>query len=298
MWLIYAILASFAFGLRGIIYQVLSHKPADRNLILLGMFITGTLVSLTASFLTNSIWSSPSLLGILMGVLSYVGNTAMYRGYSVGKTSIIALILGLPSVVVAIFAYFLWNEKLSFLQLCSLVIIVGGVLWLRKPTKFELVKHSGVGWGLLALFVFSLSDLTSKQAMLQHAHIFPFSFFMFITASCLFSANYWLSHSLTNTTSESADSEVVPGVESFAIGWSPIRTIVTGMAAGVVGIVGILLSMGAFRTGITGLVSAVMTSHILLIILYASIIQREKLKQNEIVGICIVLSGILILVLN
>ena len=48
MWLLFAGFSAIAFGLRGILYHWTSQKPINRNLMLLGVFSTGVILSLAA----------------------------------------------------------------------------------------------------------------------------------------------------------------------------------------------------------------------------------------------------------
>lgn len=111
MWLLFASLAAISFGLRGILYHWSSKQGMDRNLMLFGVFFTGALASLIGSFLFGQNWTLSALTGVFMGAFSFVANACMFQGFAVGKPSIIAILTGLPPVVVVTLAYLLWGSR-------------------------------------------------------------------------------------------------------------------------------------------------------------------------------------------
>src|SRR4051794_10606320 len=113
MWLVYAASAAVCFGLRGILYQWTSQKPLDRNLMLLGVFFLGTITTLLSNVFVGQAWNWAALVGIVMGVFSFLSNASMYKGFAVAKASLVAVFTGLPPAVVVIIAFLLWGEKLN-----------------------------------------------------------------------------------------------------------------------------------------------------------------------------------------
>lgn len=111
MWFVFAAAAATCFGIRGILYQWTSQRPIERNLLLFGVYLSGTLIALGVNVFTGQPWGSGVIIGLLMGGFSFIANASMYKGYAVGKASIIALFTGLPPVIVVIAAYLLWGKR-------------------------------------------------------------------------------------------------------------------------------------------------------------------------------------------
>ncbi|WP_409346861.1 EamA family transporter [Paenibacillus sp. MBLB4367] len=186
MWLAYAAGAAVCFGFRGIFYQWTSQKPLDRSLMLFGVYLLGTVVALTAALATGQRWTEGSLMGLVMGLFSYASNASMYKGFAVGKASLVAIFTALPPVVVVAGAYVLWRETLTTGQIVAFVIILGGILMIRYSNEISLSNLNGVQWAILAMLGFAITDLASKQSTLWHAFTFPTLTFMYGTGALLF----------------------------------------------------------------------------------------------------------------
>ncbi|MEX1031233.1 MAG: DMT family transporter [Paenibacillaceae bacterium] len=290
MWLLYAALAAVSFGLRGILYHWTSQKPINRNLMLFGVFSTGAIISLLMSLISQQQWTIHILIGVLMGLFSFAANGSMYKGFTVGKASLVAILTGLPPVVVVILAYALWGETLTLWQLATFIIIVAGILILRYSSDLSLKQLKGVQWGLLTMLFFALNDLSGKQAMRLDAAIFPTLFMMFITGSICF-GGLWLMGRVK------AKKNAL-GTEENSLKerpWKPSKTFLWGMLVGITNASGMILILPAFKLGVTGLVSAVTATNVLLILLYSRVFLKEIFSRREFTGICLALAGVILL---
>jgi len=297
MWLIYSLIAALCFGLRGVMYQWTSRKPANRNLMLLGTFFLGALASLTAIVATGQAWTSASWIGCIMGVLSFISNSAMYRGYAVGKASLVALFTGLPPVVVVCLAYLLWGQTLSTVQFIAFLAIVAGILIIRYSSSISLDTLKGVQWAIIALLGFGFNDTTSTWAMRLDAAVFPTMFFMFASGAALFSCSWgrerWLARTRLDTLTASARKESAAAVESAS--WSAWRTFGWGMFVGTTNFAGMYFILHAFNVGIAGLVSAVTALNVLIVLVYASLFLKERFTRKEAIGGICALAGVMTL---
>jgi drug/metabolite transporter (DMT)-like permease len=312
MWLLFAASSAVCFGFRGILYQWTSRQPIDRNLLLLGVYLSGTIIALVSNVPMKQPWSSGALIGILMGLFSFSANAAMYKGFAVGKASLIAVLTALPPVVVVILAYTLWHERLNGLQTASFAVIVAGMLLIRYSNDISLSNLQGAGWGLLAMITFALTDLMSKQATLLGASTLPALIMMYATGSLLFLAAWLLGlrKAIGRTgqepalSAETAEAELAAPARAVAeqssagnngMRWTKPRTLLWGMVVGLTNITGMMFALPAFRLGVTGLVSAVLALNVLLILLYARVMLKEKFSRLEKGGLALAFIGILIL---
>lgn len=289
MWLVFSLGAAFFFGCRGILYHWTSQKPMNRNLMLCGVFATGALVNLALTFIFQHEWTASVLIGLLMGTFSFGASASMYKGFAVGKASIITILTGLPPVVVVILAYFLYGEKLSGLQLAAFLIIISGVVMIRYSNDISLKNLQGVQWGVLAMLCFGLNDITAKYSTLLEADLFPTAFFMFAMGATYF-YGWWLfdrfkARNQPLTPDRNADSSI----------WSNKKTFSWGMCVGLTNTFGMIMILTAFDLGVTGLVSAVTAANILIILLYTRVFTKEKFTRLELLGIAATFSGILVL---
>lgn len=291
-WLIYALLSAVFFGLRGILYQWSSKHGYERNLMLFGVFASGAIVSLISLLLFQQQWSMAALVGIMMGIFSFAANASMFKGFSVGKASLIAILTAMPPVLVALLAYIVWKETLSTMQLAAFAVILIGIILIRYSNDLSLKNLQGAQWGLLAMLFFSLNDMTGKLSTMLDAALFPTIFCMFATGAACFGISWRIDQDRRKRRAllDPAMSEKeLQGMKSAP------RTFGWGLVVGLTNVFGMILIISAFRDGLTGLVSAVASLNVLLILLYTRIFLREKFSPMELTGMAAAVSGVLLL---
>lgn len=309
MWLTYSVFAALCFGLRGILYHWTSQKPLNRNLLLCGAFTMGALVNGICALVFSSSWTLAALIGIQMGLFSFGANASMFKGFAVGKASLVAILTALPSVVVVIVAFGLWGEKLHAMQFIAFVVIVGGVLLVRLSNDISLRNLQGAQWGLLAMLLFAANDLSGKWSTIMEADLFPTMFFMFVTGASCFGI-WWLRdlqaerarRALSLQGAVTARGEVRVSQHSTSASltdkppaWSGKKTFLIGLAVGTTNAVGMMLIVTAFDLGKAGLVSAVTALNVLIVLLYTRFVVKEKFTKIEITGISLAFAGILLM---
>ncbi|WP_141503448.1 EamA family transporter [Paenibacillus luteus] len=304
MWLTYSVFAALCFGLRGILYHWTSQKPLNRNLLLCGTFSMGAIVNGMCALVFSSEWTMAALIGVQMGLFSFGANASMFKGFAVGKASLVAILTALPSVVVVIVAYGLWQEKLHVMQLLAFVVIIGGVLLVRLSNDISLRNLQGAQWGLLAMLLFAANDLSGKWSTIMEADLFPTMFFMFVTGASCFGI-WWLrdvQRERGKRVLQSAGGGTVRVAQqapsaspSASPNWGSKKTYFVGLAVGITNAVGMMLIVTAFELGKAGLVSAVTALNVLIVLLYTRFIVKERFTTLEVTGISLAFAGILLM---
>lgn len=296
MWLIFSLLAAFSFGIRGILYQWTSKKPVNRNLMLFGVFLMGAIAAAAAALVLGESWSAATLIGCLMGLWSFIANASMYKGYAVGKASLVALFTGLPPVVVVFTAYLLWGQTLTLIQFIGFLAIIAGILIIRYSAEISLDSLKGIHWAIIALLGFGLNDTTATQAMRWDASLFPTMFFMFSTGSLLFGAS-WMKEQLDTGrklfAQTAANQETAASTEQPQ--WAILPTVGWGLVVGTTNFCGMFFILHAFDLGIAGLVSAVTALNVLIVLIYAGLFLKERFTLKEWIGGICALAGVLTL---
>lgn len=309
MWFVFAAASSLCFGLRGIMYQWTAQRPINRDLLLFGVFLSGALIALAASLITGQAWTKPVWIGVLMGIFSFMANGSVYKGFAVGKTSLVAMFTGLPPVVVVLLAYLLWGEKLNGWQSISFLIILVGIILIRYSSDLSLSNLQGAQWGALAMLFFGLNDIAGKQSTLLDAASLPTLSLMFATGASLSGIIWLLRHKRnadtglhraaqeTAAATEIADS-AAKGPIPAAGQWPPGKTLLWGLVIGITNVAGMTLLMQAFKLGVTGLVSAVVSMSVAIVLLYARFVLKEKFSRLEVGGLLCAFIGIILLRLS
>ncbi|WP_079908663.1 EamA family transporter [Paenibacillus sp. 32352] len=302
MWFLFAAASAICFGLRGILYQWTSQWPIDRNLLLLGVYLSGTVIAAVINLFAGQPWSEGCWVGVWMGLFSFISNASMYRGFAVGKASLIAMFTGLPPVVVVILAYVLWGEKLNLWQSMAFLVIVFGILMIRYSNDISLRNLQGAQWGIITMIAFGITDLSSKKATMLGAATLPTLLMMYVTGSLLFGISWYMSRrrlasarAMVAAAAEDQEAESSPPAASANRGWSSSKTLFWGMFVGITNISGMMLVMPAFKLGVTGLVSVVIAMNVVFVLLYARFILKERFSRLEAGGLTCALIGVLIL---
>nr|WP_216671447.1 DMT family transporter [Saccharibacillus qingshengii] len=306
----YALGAAACFGVRGILYQWTSQRPADRNLLFVGVYVSGALISLLLNLQAQQPWNGGVQFGVLMGLFSFAANASLYRGYEVGRASVVAFFSALTPVIVVLAAYLLWGESLGFMQAVGFGIVVLALVVVRYGQDLRGGQLRGWQWGTLAMLLYSFTDLSSKQSVLSGASMLPVLTAMFGSGTLLFLGMYALDRTRTRQRAlsakptdparleTSAAPEHGPGPNGSAAPspvWSAPRTLLWGMTVGLTNIAGMVLMLNALQVGITGIVSAIIALNIVIVLLYARFYLQEKMSRREAFGILLALAGILVL---
>ncbi|GLX68187.1 EamA family transporter [Paenibacillus glycanilyticus] len=300
MWILFAILAALCFGLRGILYHYTSQLPLSRTVLLCGVFSMGAVVCGAAAVLSGQPWETSALVGIQMGVFSFVANASMFKGFAVGKASLVAILTALPAVLVVMGAYLLWGEALSYIQLAAFAVIVAGILLVRYSNDLSLSNLQGAQWGLLSLLMFACNDLSGSWSTKLEAPLFPTLFFMFTSGSICYGI-WWMKDRLARkkfslaVASVSAEGSATTETAAPATTWGERRTFLTGMLVGTTNAVGMMMIVTAFDLGKAGLVSAVTALNVLIVLLYTRFVVKEQFSRIEVTGMACAFGGILFL---
>lgn len=298
MWIIFSVLAALCFGLRGILYHYTSQLPLSRTVLLCGVFSMGAVICGVAAVLSGQPWTASALVGIQMGVFSFVANASMFKGFAVGKASLVAILTALPAVLVVMGAYVLWGEALKYTQLAAFVVIVMGILLVRYSNDLSLKNLQGAQWGLLSLVMFACNDLSGSWSTKLEAPLFPTLFFMFASGSICYGV-WWLKDRLSSKrfVLAAATADVSAAAEGAATAktWSERRTFLTGMLVGTTNAAGMMMIVTAFDLGKAGLVSAVTALNVLIVLLYTRFVVKERFTRLEVTGMACAFGGILFL---
>lgn len=314
MWFMFAVAASACFGIRGILYQWTSQRPVDRNLLFVGVYLSGIIVSLLLNVQAGQPWNSGIELGILMGLFSFAANASLYRGYEVGRASVVAFFSALSPLVVVFAAYLLWSEAPGIVQGIGFAIVVLALVIVRYGQDLRSGQLRGWGWGTLAMLLYSFTDLSSKQSVLVGASMLPVLTMMFMTGTVLFLGMYIMDRVRKSRGKKSPTSNAASGVDHHPVAqtatsstatsskevkasvvWTPPRTLFWGMTVGLTNIAGMVLMLNALQEGVTGIVSAITAMSVIVVILYARFYLKETMSRREALGILLAFAGIVVL---
>jgi len=289
VWLFLAVCVAIVYGVRAILFHWSSRKGLDRNVLLLGAYVGALLLSLIINMIIGQPWTQGAWIGIGIGAFAYVSNSSMYKGYAVGKASLIAIIIGTSPLVVTILSFLLWGETMNKGQGLAFLIILTGVFLISYSNDISWRKLKGAQWGLLAMVFFGMTDILCKISVLEGAEILPTLTLMFATGALLFFVTWrW---NIINNKGARDGAEVI-GKPAASTAWSSNKTLLWGMFVGLTNFMAMIFILPAFKLGVTGLVSVIISANVLLIVLYARVVLKEKLARVELLGILLIFGGV------
>ncbi|GAA0136238.1 hypothetical protein YSY43_30790 [Paenibacillus sp. YSY-4.3] len=293
MWLVFAICVAIIYGVRAILFQWSSRKGFDRNPLLLGAYIGAFLLSFILNVWIGQAWNSAALLGIPIGAFAYVSNSSMYKGYATGKASLIAILIGTSPLVVTSLSFLLWGETMSLGQGLAFLTIFSGVFLISYSNQLSWRHLQGAQWGLLAMLFFGMTDILCKISVLQGAETLPTLILMFGTGAILFFATWRWQQSKERGREATKKQAANPSLKAAVQPWPIRKTLLWGMSIGLTNFLAMFFILPAFKLGVTGLVSAIISGNILLIVLYARVVLKEKMARTEVFGIALIFGGVI-----
>jgi DME family drug/metabolite transporter len=178
---------------------------------------------------------------------------------------------------VALGAYFLWAERLSWIKLAAITLTFGGTIFttdLIKGVPADQLSFWGIGVGFFTPLLYAAWSLFGKQIG-QHYHPVVVLVYAFGLASLI----------------------LLP-IQPFVTQPSGITQEAIGYFCGLI----LISSVGAFLLFITGLggvpssiASIIVMSEIAFVLLYAYVLLGEVLDSGQVLGALLVLSGVLII---
>ena len=218
---------------------------------------------------------------ILAGVLGIVGYIFLYRGFQNGNVSIVAPVASSWSVLTTLFAFFLFNETLTSLQLLGIITVFVGIFLASTnlaelKQSIRLVKTNGILDGVIAMTAWGISYTLIRPVSEVTGPIVALLFFRAIAFMALLS---WTGITKTKIT-------------------LPTRLIFFLIAAaGILDFVGYAafnVSMTQEFVSIAGPIAATCPA---VTIILAYVFLKEKMVNNQKLGILAILTGLVLVTL-
>ena len=221
------------------------------------------------------------LISLVASVLLVVGALAFFKGFEVGKISLVSPISSGYSIIPVAFAILVFGEKISPVQLLAILIIIVGTLLAATDiaeiakTKRLLFKDLGVPYALRAFVLWGFGFILIDQAVNRLGWILP-SVILFTVFPIL---SYFIS----------------------IFGHRPMRKpktikiwLMTAVAGILLAVAFISFSVGV-DTALTSVVVPVSAAYPMITVLLAWLLAKEKLAQSQIIGVGSIVTGLVLL---
>ena len=286
MWLVFAVLAAFCWGVWGILAKFISSdiSPYVNHLLFtIGMVFTIPFVLKKCKLKEAN--SKGILWGLVAGVLAIAGNIAVYQSFANGGLAAVVIpVTNLYPLVTILIAIAVLKEKMHWLNAIGILIVIPAIIMLSGQSQIfddPSLFFSNLGlnlWLIFALVALVFWGLFSAAQKVTTNYIsLEWCYLSFIASSVLISIGF-----------------ILFGLVEFNFS---NQTLFIGSLAGMLNGLGVLASFAAYSaqgkasqvTTIAGALQPVLT------ILLAITFLGEKLGNIEIIGIFLAIVGSLFL---
>jgi drug/metabolite transporter (DMT)-like permease len=246
---------------------------------LVGLIIISVLCLVTP--VNFSITPVNALLTVIAGVVFAVGYLFLYKGFEVGNVSVVSVTTNFWAVFTLLAGVLVFGEEFKGLQLPIILAILIGIILLS--VNFEDFKKGKVS-------VLAGAKEGFMTALLHGAILWPLNDYLLQTTHWLF-----LNLILKFVAIVFILGMSLVGRKQIKLVGDENRTVPVIVLIGVLDVVAFLSFTLGINYGLTIIVAPIAAALSLVTVTLAVIFWKEKLKLNQILGILIVISGIILL---
>jgi drug/metabolite transporter (DMT)-like permease len=286
---------------------------------LLALFGFGTIVfGIWHVPFTLSAFALSALIGLFTGLCAALGYFAFYRALEIGPMAMVSPLTATSSAFTLLFAALILQEQLSFGRLGLVtMIIVGIVLASTSVAELRVLLHKpgyslwsrGVRWALVATLAFGAMDFGIGASASVSGWFLPvlwtriFSI-LFLTLIPLWKRRQQVVCTLTTAIPSSQGKTIgltLSNLAAIARVWKPFSPVAAGLflavIAGIIENAAVLTFSFDTRIATTGITSAIASSYALVVMMFGMVVCHERLTKNQLVGIGMFMTGLILLVL-
>lgn len=259
-----------------------------------------------------------ALIGIFSGLSAALGYFAFYRALEIGPIAIVSPLTATSSIFTLILSVLILKEQLTLGSMSFVtIVILGIVLASTSLTPLRVLLHKpgyslwsqGVRWAVVATLAFGAMDFGIGASASITGWFLPVLWTRFFSILFLILASYWKRHQrLSRAQATGAPSSTgktlslaLPSLQDMAHVWKPFSTIGLGillaLLAGMTENAAVLTFSFDTRIASTGITSAIASSYALVVMMFGMIVYRERLAKNQLFGVIMFMSGLILLAL-
>jgi drug/metabolite transporter (DMT)-like permease len=276
--------------------------------------MTTTFISLLVSVITLTLFGAiafgqlaltpqllgPSIpLGLLTGVMAALGYATFYRGLELGPIAIVSPLAATDGAIAAVLAILLLHERVSAWQVGTLLVIFFGIILastsleelsrLLRPSGDRPLARGGIRWGIIAALAFGLMLFGIGAASQRWGWFLPIFWTRFFGVLALAGVIGWKSYRSGCHPERSEGSLSMGKVSLFRLG------VGFALGVGLFETAGLVMYSVGTQIAATSIVATISSTFTLIPILFGITFLRERPAVNQLVGVCMVIAGLLLL---
>ncbi len=287
VWFIIASLSALTFGFSGFFMKVSSARQGSLPHLLWGLYCTGTLGFLFWMIYTHDFaFTLPFLIGgLIIGLGSAAGNWFFMKALDHGPASLTAPLLNINIILIIGMSMLLYDEQLSVIEGIGVILLIIAISLIPIDPDEKLAIRDR-RWYLLLFFATLL--FTFRNGGLKVTEELGLSGTIILFYGYLASL-IWFSVELL------IRSRMKVHAASFG-NKAQVRTGLTwGLIAGIFSWIGMQLYAIALELGPASIVAPLFATNSLVIALLSILIFRERLSKLQILALCCLMIGIVLL---
>ena len=260
--------------------------------------------------LTSQMLALSIPLGLLTGLMAALGYATFYRGLELGPIAIVSPLAAADGAIAAVLAILLLHESVSAWQVGTLLVIFFGIilastnleelLRLLRPSGDRPLARGGIRWGIIAALAFGVMLFGIGAASQRWGWFLPIFWTRFFGALALAGVIGWRSYRSRNSQiSGSAGSRKGIDVSFFRLGAGQRNAVerisILPLGVGLFETAGLVMYSVGTQIAATSIVATISSTFTLIPILFGITFLRERPAVNQLVGVCMVIAGLLLL---
>ncbi|HAT45135.1 MAG TPA: hypothetical protein DDW33_09090 [Ktedonobacter sp.] len=265
---------------------------------------------------TPTAFALSALIGIFTGLCAALGYFAFYRALEIGPMALVSPITATSSTFTIILSVLILQEQLTLGRMGLVtIVILGIVLASSSLAQLRTLLHKpgyslwspGIRWAVAATLAFGAMDFGIGASASISGWFLPVLWTRFFSILFLTLPSCWKRYqrlSCAHTTlcsNEQTLSLSLPNLEDIAHLRNPLSRLGLGIllaiVAGMLENAAVLTFSLDTRIATTGITSAIASSYALVVMLFGMLMYRERLAKNQLFGIVMFMSGLILLAL-
>lgn len=278
IWLYATFVSALVFGLGGFLLKVGSHKNYAEASMLLGLYLSGTVILFVALLIYGNVTFDRTILmfSIIVGLGSYYGNYFLVKAYDQGPASLTAPLMSISIVLVILLSSLIYDENISNWQYFGIALMVSAAALLGFNFKNTSIKSPlwiiFVMLGILFLFMREGGLKIAHENGLDNLGILFFSYtFASVLALLTFSKS------------------------SSEVSINHNQALLLGTVIGVLSAVGMGLLAFAIANGPAAVIVPLFSGRNIITVLLIVVFFKEKLTSIQWASIGLMVTGILLI---
>jgi len=285
IWLFAAFLSAIIFGLGSFLLTLGSHKNYPESIMLLGLYIAGSIIFLGTLLSHHDISFDRYILffSILVGLGSYYGNSFLVKAFDLGPACLAAPLMNISVLLVILLSCYIYHENIANYQYVGIGCIVAGASLLGCNFKNTIIKSKfWIVFVILAIIAIFMREGGLKIAFEAGVNNFSVLFYGYAFATGLailtFYKQQYISPTLTATS--------IPQVTT-----KKTQAFVLGSLVGICSSIGLGLLAYAITCGPASVIIPIFSARSIVTVLLIVFFLKEKLFLFQWIAISFIIAG-------